>query len=352
MARRKNLFLPQPSWTFWRLLRAVFVIGLVAILCGVGWLAYFALTPVEVPVQSRQFNVGQGKSLKSIAEQFARMGLVSERWSFIILARGFGVAEEIKAGSYEVAQRVTPQRLLDKIVRGEFSQAEIRFTEGWTFRQIRTVLNQHPAIKHETTGLTEAEILQRIGATEKSLEGWIFPDTYHFAAGTSDLTLLRQAYQRMQATLTERWEQRAKKLPLRTAYEALILASIVEKETGRDDERELVAAVFVNRLKRGMRLQTDPSIIYGLGESFDGNLRRRDLITDGVYNTYMRAGLPPTPIAMPGDASIRATLNPAQSPVLYFVSRGDGSHQFSSTLIEHNQAVNKYQRSKSRSRSP
>lgn len=349
MARRKNLFLPQPKWTAWGLLRGVIAIGVSAILCGAGWLAYFALTPVEVPPESRQFNVDQGKSLKSIAEQFARTGLISEHWSFIILARGLGVAEEIKAGSYEVNERVTPQRLLDKVVRGEFSQAEIRFTEGWTFRQIRAALNQHPAVKHETVAMTDAGILERVGSTEKSLEGWIFPDTYRFAAGTSDLMLLRQAYQKMQGTLTVHWEQRAKKLPLRNAYEALILASIVEKETGRNDERELVAAVFVNRLKRGMRLQTDPSIIYGLGETFDGNLRRRDLVTDGIYNTYMRAGLPPTPIAMPGDASIRATLNPAPASVLYFVARGDGSHQFSSTLIEHNQAVNKYQRSRSRS---
>lgn len=349
MARRKNLFLPQPTWTIGRLLRVAFTIGLVAIACAAGWLAYFAITPVEVPLQSRQFNVDSGRSLKAVAEQFARAGLISERWSFVFLARGLGVAEAIKAGSYEVAERVTPKRLLDKIVRGEFSQAEIRFTEGWTFRQIRAVLNQHPAVKHETITLADNEILQRIAPTEKSLEGWIFPDTYRFAAGTSDLTLLRQAYQKMQATLTRHWEQRAGKLPLRNAYEALILASIVEKETGRNDERELVAAVFVNRLKRGMRLQTDPSVIYGLGESFDGNLRRRDLMADGAYNTYMRAGLPPTPIAMPGSASIRATLNPAQAPVLYFVSRGDGSHQFSSTLIEHNQGVNKYQRSRSRS---
>lgn len=348
MTRRKNLFLPQRTWTAWRLLRSIFMLGIAAVLCAVCWLAYFALTPVEVPSTSRQFNVDQGKGLKSIAEQFARTGLISERWSFVALARGLGVAGEIKAGSYEVAERVTPQRLLDKIVRGEFAQAQIRFTEGWTLRQIRAVLNQHPAVRHDTAAMTDAEILQRIGATEKSLEGWIFPDTYRFSAGTSDLILLRQAYQKMQATLTQHWEQRSRKLPLRSAYEALVLASIVEKETGRNDEREMVAAVFVNRLRRGMRLQTDPSIIYGLGEKFDGNLRRRDLVTDGAYNTYTRAGLPPTPIAMPGDASIRATLNPAQSQALYFVSRGDGSHQFSSTLVEHNQAVNRYQRSRAR----
>lgn len=350
MARRKNLFLPQRTWTAWRLLRGLLVLGVLAVLCAGGWLAYFALTPVEVPPGSRQFNIDQGKSLRSISKQFAGAGLVSERWSFFLLARALGVAEEIKAGSYEVADRVTPQRLLDKIVRGEFAQAEIRFTEGWTLRQIRAVLNQHPAVRHDTVAMTDAEILQQVAPGEKSLEGWIFPDTYRFSAGTSDLTLLRQAYQKMQSTLTLHWEARAKKLPLRNAYEALILASIVEKETGRNDEREMVAAVFVNRLKRGMRMQTDPSIIYGLGEKFDGNLRRRDLVTDNIYNTYTRAGLPPTPIAMPGDASIQATLNPAQASVLYFVSRGDGSHQFSSTLIEHNQAVNKYQRSRARTK--
>jgi len=348
MARRKNLFLPQRTWTVWRLLRTLLVLGIVGALGAGGWLAYFALTPVEVPPGSRQFNVGQGKSLKSIAGQFAQAGLISERWSFIALARGLGVAEEIKAGSYEVADRVTPQRLLNKIVRGEFSQAEIRFTEGWTLRQVRLVLNEHPSVKHDTVAMTDTEVLQQVGPAEKSLEGWIFPDTYRFSVGTSDLTLLRQAYQKMQSALTQHWGQRATKLPLRNAYDALILASIVEKETGRNDEREMVAAVFVNRLKRGMRLQTDPSIIYGMGDKFDGNLRRRDLVADGIYNTYTRAGLPPTPIAMPGDASIRATLNPAQAPVLYFVSRGDGSHQFSSTLIEHNQAVNKYQRPRAR----
>jgi UPF0755 protein len=233
-------------------------------------------------------------------------------------------------------------------VRGEFTRADIQFTEGWTFRQIRALLDQHPAVKHDTAGLSEADILQRIGSTEKSIEGWIFPDTYQFAAGTSDLILLRQAYQKTQATLEAEWAKRSPNLPLKTPYDALILASIVEKETGRNDERELVAAVFVNRLKRGMRLQTDPTIIYGLGPAFDGNLRRRDLLTDGVYNTYMRSGLPPTPIAMPGAASIRATLNPAQSKALYFVARGDGSHQFSATLVEHNNAVNKFQRSRSR----
>jgi UPF0755 protein len=262
-----------------------------------------------------------------------------------VLGRLLGNEGDIKAGSYGVSARITPRRLLDKIVSGDFALSELRFIEGWTFRRIRNVLDQHPAVKHDSSGLSDAQILERLGLEEVSAEGLFFPDTYYFAAGTSDLTILQQAYLRMQTKLEALWQQRAKGLPVANAYQALILASIVEKETGRADERDMVAAVFVNRLKRGMRLQTDPSVIYGLGASFDGNLRRRDLETDQSYNTYTRSGLPPTPIAMPGEASIQATMNPANSPVIYFVARGDGSHEFSSTLAEHNRAVNKYQRS-------
>jgi UPF0755 protein len=345
MAKRKNLFLPKPKWTLMRLLRTLIAFGVLAVAGGACWLGYFALTPVEVAPKARHFNVENGSSLRSVAEQFEKAGLISDRWSFLVLARLLGNAGDIKAGSYGVGARVTPQRLLDKIVSGDFAQSELRFIEGWTFRQIRKVLDQHPAVKHHSAGLSDAQILERLGLEEKSPEGLFFPDTYYFAAGTSDLTILRQAYLRMRTKLEALWEQRTKGLPVANAYEALILASIVEKETGRGDEREMVAAVFVNRLKRGMRLQTDPSVIYGLGASFDGNLRRRDLETDQSYNTYTRYGLPPTPIAMPGEASIQATLNPANSPVIYFVARGDGSHEFSSTLAEHNRAVDKYQRS-------
>jgi UPF0755 protein len=348
MARRKNLFLTPPRRPALGLLRGVVYLALLVVVAAGAWMAYFAVTPVPVPEKSRQFNIEQGKSLRAIARQLKDRGIIAERWSFVLMARALGVSEEIKAGSYDAGESITPQRLLEKLVRGEFSRAQIQFTEGWTFRQIRAVLDQHPSVRHDTAGLSEAEILQRLGLAEKSIEGWIFPDTYQFAAGTSDLVLLRQAYQRTQGILEAEWGRRMPNLPLRTPYEALVLASIVEKETGRSDERELVAAVFVNRLKRGMRLQTDPTIIYGLGVAFDGNLRRRDLLADGVYNTYTRSGLPPTPIAMPGAASIRATLNPAQSKALYFVARGDGSHQFSSTLVEHNQAVNKFQRARAR----
>ena len=346
MSKRKNLFLPRPKWTLFRLLRAMILVGIFAVAGAACWLVYFALTPVEVAPRARHFNVDHGSSLRAVAEQFKKSGLISDSWSFLVLARLLGKAADIKAGSYAVGVTITPHRLLDKIVSGDFAQSELRFIEGWTFRQIRGVLDQHPAVKHDTAGLSDAQILERLGAKEKSAEGLFFPDTYHFAAGTSDLTILRQAYLGMQTKLDALWKKRASGLPVANAYQALILASIVEKETGRADERDMVAAVFVNRLRRGMRLQTDPSVIYGLGASFDGNLRRRDLETDQIYNTYTRYGLPPTPIAMPGEASIEATLNPANSPVLYFVGRGDGSHEFSSTLVEHNRAVNKYQRLK------
>ncbi len=346
MAKRKNLFLPQPKWTFMRLLRTLMLFGVVTAISATCWLGYFALTPAEVTPQARHFTVDYGSSLRSVAEKFEKSGLISDRWSFLVLARLYGNSGDIKAGSYAVGAMITPHQLLDKIVSGDFAQSELRLIEGWTLRQIRKALDQHPSVKHDTAGLSESQIMERLGLEEKSPEGLFFPDTYHFAAGTSDLTILRQAYVRMRTKLAALWEQRTKGLPVTSAYEALILASIVEKETGRADERELIAAVFVNRLKRGMRLQTDPSVIYGLGASFDGNLRRRDLETDQSYNTYTRNGLPPTPIAMPGQAAIRAALNPANSPVLYFVARGDGSHEFSSTLAEHNRAVNKYQRSR------
>jgi len=343
MAKHKNLFLPAPRWTVMRLLRTGILLGVLAAMCAVAWLAYFAFNPIDTPPGARTFSVDTGRSLRSVSEQFAQAGLISDHWSFLVFARAMGAAGQIKAGSYEVGPQIAPYRLLEKIVHGEFAMAELRFIEGWTFAQLRGVLDAHLALKHESTGLPDAEILRRLGIDKTSPEGLFFPDTYLFAVASSDTALLKQAYARMQSKLQALWAERAPGLPLKTPYEALIFASIVEKETGRNDEREMVAAVFINRLKRGMRLQTDPTVIYGLGHAFDGNLHRRDLLADSSYNTYTRYGLPPTPIAMPGEASIRASLHPAQSPVLYFVARGDGSHQFSSNLVEHNRAVNKFQ---------
>ncbi|HVY07592.1 MAG TPA: endolytic transglycosylase MltG [Burkholderiales bacterium] len=343
MAKRKNLFLPEPRWTVLRSLRSMVILAFLIALCAAGWLAYFAFHAIPVPQGARVFNVEHGRSLRAVSEQFAQAGLVSDRWSFLAFARVMRAAEDIKAGSYEVGAEVAPKDLLDKIVRGDFALSQVQFIEGWTFAQLRATLNANPSLKHDSLGLTSEQILAKLGIDKPSPEGLFFPDTYYFAIASSDLALLKQANARMQSKLDSAWEQRAPGLPFRTPYEALTFASIVEKETGRHDERELVASVFVNRLKRGMRLQTDPTVIYGLGDSYDGNLHRRDLLTDTAYNTYTRYGLPPTPIAMPGEASIRAAMNPAQSTSLYFVARGDGSHQFSSTLVEHNRAVNKYQ---------
>jgi UPF0755 protein len=260
------------------------------------------------------------------------------------MGRILGRAGRIKAGSYEFEPGLTPYTLLQKITRGDVTLTAITFTEGATFRQMRKLLDEHPKVRHETTSLQDLQLLERLSMNETSAEGWFFPDTYYFSQGTADIAVLRRAHRLMRHHLATQWERRASSLPLATPYEALILASIVEKETGRSEDRPFVAAVFVNRLRRGMLLQADPTVIYGLGEAFDGNLRKRDLLADTPYNTYTRGGLPPTPIAMPGLASLAAVLNPPESDVLYFVSRGDGSSHFSRTLTEHDRAVTKYQR--------
>jgi UPF0755 protein len=265
-------------------------------------------------------------------------------WQFEVLARLSGHATHVQAGNYEIHGAVSPIKLLDMITSGERGQDELTLVEGWTFAQLRAALDEHPALKHDTRGVAEADLLARLGITEPSAEGWFLPDTYFFPNGASDIALLQRAHRAMRAQLDSLWTARAEGLPLANPYEALILASIVEKETGEHAERPLIAAVFENRLKIGMKLQTDPTVIYGLGETFDGNLRKRDLLADGPYNTYVRTGLPPTPIALPGLASLAATLNPAPDKALYFVSRGDGSSHFSNNLADHERAVTKYQR--------
>jgi UPF0755 protein len=263
---------------------------------------------------------------------------------FEILARATGKSAKIKAGSYEMKPGTTPAVLIDQLVRGEFAQESIAIIEGWTFKQMRLAIASNKGLKQETASLTEKELLAKVAPEHSKAEGLFFPDTYRFAKGSSDLQVYKQAYALMMKRLNEEWAQRDPDLPYRSPYEALIMASIVEKETGTEADRKLVAGVFVNRLKKGMLLQTDPTVIYGIGDRFDGDIRRRDLVTDTPYNTYTRAGLPPTPIALPGRASLAAALRPAKTDVLYFVARGDGSSQFSKTLQEHNRAVDKYQR--------
>ncbi len=335
----------KPSrWTH-RFLRVLLGTGAAVVVLLASALAWYATTAVADAPLPIQFSIKPGSSLRSAALEMERAGALREPAIFVAMARLLGETRNIKAGNYELTAPASPYGLLRKIVQGDVTQAAVKFIEGWTFREMRKVLDEHPALAHVTRGLPEEEILKRLGIDHASLEGLFFPDTYHFASGSSDLRVLRRAYRLMQSHLDARWAARAPDLPLKTPYEALILASIVEKETGREEERALIAAVFVNRLRKGMLLQADPTVIYGLGEAFDGNLRKRDLLKDAPYNTYTRAGLPPTPIAMPGLASLTAALSPPVSDALYFVSRGDGTSQFSNTLGEHERAVTKYQRS-------
>jgi UPF0755 protein len=314
-----------------------------AVLGFCGWLFWFAVSPIELGASPLDFSIRQGSTLRSATRQLIEAGVPLTEWKFVLLARINGAGGAVKAGSYQVSDGVTPLLLIRKLVRGEFAQAEVVFPEGWTFRQMRELMDAHQDLKHDTAGLAEAEIMEKIGEPGKVAEGLFFPDTYVFAKGSSDLAVLSLARRAMKGHLEAAWAGRDPDLPVADPYEALILASIVEKETGQAGDRAMIAAVFTNRLRRKMKLQTDPTVIYGMGEKFDGNLRKRDLERDTPFNTYTRKGLPPHPIAMPGSASIDAVMHPAGSDALYFVSRGDGTSEFSKTLVEHNRAVARYQ---------
>lgn len=325
------------------------LIGLILLICIasallVGWFYQYIHQPIHLPAVPYEFSVKSGSNLKQVAQQLTENGVLDNPWPLIALARIEDNAALIKAGDYTLDKDYTLVELLNYLIEGDSKQAEIKFVEGWTFSKMRQVLNTHPDIRHDTLNMSEQELLKAIGAKETSAEGLFFPDTYFFVANDSDVTVLQRAYQAMKNNLQKLWSTRVKSLPLKTPYEALILASIVEKETGLASDRGKIASVFINRLRIGMRLQTDPTIIYGLGEKFDGNLRKKDLRTDQPYNTYTRAGLPPTPIAMPGLAAIQATLSPEETKALYFVARGDGTSQFSNNLADHNRAVTKYQK--------
>lgn len=309
-----------------------------------GWFAYQVNKPIRLPAVPYEFSIEPGSSLKSVARQLADAGVLPDVWSFVLLSRAMGLASSLKAGDYEIVENTSLLQLLERITKGDINQSEIRFIEGWTFLQLRQALDEHSAVRHDTTTLSDKEILQLIGANEIAAEGLFFPDTYFFARGNPDTAILRRAYHAMQAHLNEAWAERAVNLPLKDPYQALILASIVEKETGRESDRTMVAGVFINRLRSDMLLQTDPTVIYGLGKEFDGNLRKKDLLVDQEYNTYTRRGLPPTPIALPGLASIRASLHPAKTDALYFVAKGNGESHFSSDLAGHNRAVSRYQK--------
>jgi len=318
--------------------------GVLTLALAVVFFTWQALTPMQLAAPTVEFSIQRGSALRAATRQMVEAGIDVSPWQFNLMARLAGADTGIKAGSYTVSTGTTPWDLLRKITQGDFTLVEVAVIEGWTFRQMRAALDAHPSVRHDTASLLDGEIMEKLGAPGASAEGWFFPDTYLFAKGESDLAILARAHRAMQKQLESAWMQRAADTPLRSPYEALILASIVEKETGRAEDRGQIAGVFVNRLRSGMRLQTDPTVIYGLGERFDGNLRRRDLVADTPHNTYTRDGLPPSPIALPGLASLRAAVNPDKTAALYFVARGDGSSEFSRTLDQHNRAVTRYQR--------
>ncbi len=329
---------------FVRIFRFIFVLALIALAVVAGGLYRWANHRVAMVESPADFRIPPGTGLRGAIAAINDAGVRIRPSLMIILAKIMRAETGIKAGSYSIARGETPWQILAKLTRGEFTQGEITLVEGLTLRQWREKLDGHPDLLHDSRGLSEADLLKRLGIGVSRGEGLFLADTYLFDKQSSDFDLLARAQRAMTRRLNAEWERRDPGLPLRTPYEALILASIVEKETGRLADRPLIASVFANRLRAGMLLQTDPTVIYGLGEKFDGNLRKRDLQSDTPYNTYIRPGLPPTPIAMPGPASLMAALHPAASDALYFVARGDGSSHFSRTLEEHNRAVSRYQK--------
>lgn len=333
--------------------RALGLIVLLALLAGglFGWRDFnrFAASPLHVTGPADSIDIGRGTSFKDIVHELRRRDLTRANplyWR--LLAERMHVAGKLHAGEYALPSGINPRRLLDNMASGKVLQRNVTIVDGWTFAELRQALARADKLTHDSASLDDAAIMQKLGAPGEMPEGRFLPETYAYVKGDTDLDILRRAHAAMTRTLDELWPQRDKDLPLATPYEALILASIVEKETGRVDEQAKIAGVFVRRLRNHMLLQTDPSVIYGMGARYDGNIRRDDLTTDTPYNTYTRPGLPPTPIALPGRAAIVAALHPAPGDALYFVARGDGGHVFASTLEEHNRNVDCYQRKRCR----
>ncbi len=320
----------------------VVVVLLVASLAGA---AYWWLDqPLVLDAPAVDLSIEPGTSARGVANQVAQSGVQVVPELLYAWFRLSGQDRLIKAGSYEIETGTTPRSLLRKLVRGEESLRTVTLVEGWTFRQVRQALAGAPQLAADTASLTDDLIMQRLGRAGLPAEGRFFPDTYSYAKGSSDLKVLARALRSMDKHLADAWAKRSPDTPLKTPEQALVLGSIVEKETGRASDRPMIAGVFSNRLRQGMMLQTDPTVIYGLGDRFDGNLRKKDLQTDTPWNTYTRAGLPPTPIAMPGRDALLAAVAPARTDALYFVARGDGTSEFSASLDAHNRAVDKFQR--------
>lgn len=317
-----------------------------AILAG-GWIVMdyraFLQTPLKLPEQGMELVVTPGMSLRAVANELERRDALDTPAYLVALARLEEKSRHIQAGEYQIDAGTTPRQLLLQMIEGRVRMHSFTVVEGWTFAQLRQAMSQSESFEHTLEGVDPQQIMAKLGYPDQHPEGRFLPETYHFPRGTSDLDFLRRAHEALASRLESEWNERQDGLPLSSPYEALILASIVEKETAVESERTRIAGVFVRRLQRGMRLQTDPTVIYGMGDRYEGNIRRSDLRRDTPYNTYTRAGLPPTPIALPSADAIHAVLHPAEGDALYFVSRGDGSHKFSATLAEHNRAVVKYQ---------
>ena len=315
------------------------------IVCALGGAAAWWLhQPLALAHEPLELEIEHGTTPRGVARAVVAAGVRVDAQLLYAWFRVSGQDRQIKAGNYEIAAGTTPYSLLQKLARGEESLRALTLVEGWNWRQVRAALAREEALQPDSAGLSDAALMQRLGRAGVPPEGRFFPDTYTYAKGSSDLAVLRRALHAMDRHLEAAWAQRASDSPLKSPEQALILASIVEKETGRASDRPMIAGVFSNRLRIGMLLQTDPTVIYGLGDQFDGNLRKRDLQTDTPWNTYTRPGLPPTPIAMPGKAALLAAVQPQATKALYFVAKGDGSSHFSASLDEHNRAVNRYQR--------
>jgi len=328
------------------ILRTLFVLVLAASFVCVGvWLDYrrFLENPVSIGDGSAVFEVQRGASLRQVSDELTAQGILKQPYYLRALAYQRGDQGRIKAGEFELTRGMRPGDLLDRLISGKTIQYPITLVEGWTFRQAVEAIAADPRFGGDLSGKTDAELMAALGRSGEHPEGRIFPDTYSFPRRTTGMDVLGRAYERMEQILAEEWGGRDEGLPLETPYQALILASIIEKETAVPSERPAIAGVFVRRLQTGMRLQTDPTVIYGLGERYDGNIRRADLQEATPYNTYVIDGLPPTPIALAGREAIHAALHPTPGDSLYFVARGDGSHVFSANLEEHNAAVRKYQ---------
>jgi UPF0755 protein len=337
MKARRASFVRRFLWT-------VFLLLFLGAAGAAGWGWWWLQQPLRLRAPTVDLSIEPGTLPRGVAQAVHDAGVDVDPQLLYAWFRLSGQGRQIKAGSYELETGITPESLLSKLARGEETLRALTIVEGWNIRQVRAALATEEALKPDTKAMSDEQLMAAVGRPGVHPEGRFFPDTYTYAKGSSDVKVLQRAIRAMDRRLAQAWEQRSARSVAKSPDEVLILASIVEKETGKPSDRTLVAAVFNNRLRVGMPLQTDPTVIYGLGASFDGNLRKKDLQADTPWNTYTRAGLPPTPISMPGKASLLAAVQPAESDALYFVAKGDGTSHFSASLDEHNRAVNKYQR--------